>query len=55
MAQCDMGKKVAKSQEEWETILYAINRLHWEVLLDGLAPCMKKHLNSEFFKYEKHE
>lgn len=53
MAQCDMGRKVVASQEEWEKIWFAISKLHWDVHLEGLAQCMKQYVHPETFKYEK--
>jgi hypothetical protein len=53
MAQCDMGRKVVKTQEEFEDVWYAISRLHWEVHLEGLAPCMRQYVHPETFKFIK--
>lgn len=51
MAQCDMGREVMGSQKEWEDTWFAISRLHWEVQLEGLAPCMRQYVHPETFKY----
>lgn len=53
MAQCDMGREVMGSQEEWEDIWVAIGRLHWEVQLEGLAPCMRQYVHPDTFKHIK--
>ena len=47
-----MGHKVASSDEEWGKIWMAISRIHWEVQLEGLLPCMKAYVHREAFKYE---
>ena len=51
MAQCDMGRKVMSTQKEWEDVWLAISRLHWEVHLEGLAPCMRQYVHPETFKF----
>jgi len=51
MAQCDMGRKVMETQKEWEDVWLAISRLHWEVHLEGLAPCMRQYIHPETFKH----
>jgi len=51
MSQCDMGRKVMASEEDWEKIWFTISRLHWEAQLEGLADCMKHFVHPEAFKY----
>lgn len=52
LAQCDMGRLVVNSDEDWRKIWMSISRLHWEMQLEGLLPCMKEYVHPEAFKYE---
>lgn len=51
LAQCDMGRKVVKSDEEWKQIKNSIIRLHCEPQLEGLASCMKQYIHPDFDKF----
>lgn len=52
-AQCDMGRKVVETDEEFREIWMAITRIHWEAQLEGLPECMKLYVHPEAWKYEK--
>eukprot|EP00826_Nyctotherus_ovalis_P004568 TRINITY_DN1099_c0_g1_i9.p1 TRINITY_DN1099_c0_g1~~TRINITY_DN1099_c0_g1_i9.p1 ORF type:complete len:269 (+),score=37.15 TRINITY_DN1099_c0_g1_i9:481-1287(+) len=51
MAQCDMGREVMSSQEEWEDAWSAISTLHLEERLEGMPECVRQHLYPDAFKY----
>ncbi len=51
MAQCDMGRKVMATQEEWEKTWFALSSLHWENQMEGVLECMRHFVHPEAFKY----
>ncbi len=53
MAQCDMGREVMPTQEEWEKVWFSISKLHWEHQFEGLLPCMRQFVHPEAFKYHR--
>ncbi len=52
LAQCDMGRKVMESDQEWEDTWFSLSRLHWENQMEGVLDCMKHFVHPEAFKYQ---
>jgi hypothetical protein len=55
LAQCDMGRKVVSSDEEWAKVWMAISRVHWDAHFQGMPKCLKQYIHPESFKFEKKE
>lgn len=51
MAQCDMGREVMSTQEEWKDAWRAISILRLEERLEGMPECVRQYLYPEVFKY----
>lgn len=53
LSQCDMGRKVVSSDEEFTKIWIAISKVHWEAHIEGLPQCLKQYIHPETWKFEK--